>query len=224
MFLSLIVALSGRENPFKPAASSSTPATIDPHEKIEILKEVRFKLPDTAREMLELKVVYKNIDSSVGTKSIKINRSIDWHKEFIFTQKCKPKPKKKPKIKDNNSTKTDSNETNSTKVAKIKPKINEINYKPISFIKFRVKDYKIYIYTDDKLKRDLLLPSPCKVVLDFIKPKNSFYTIRKKFKTPPLKEIAVASHNGYYRAAIELDGTYRYKLKKSSFGYIVELY
>ena len=36
-------------------------------------------------------------------------------------------------------------------------------------------------------------------------------------------KVRIGSHNGYYRAVVELDGQYRYSKKKTSNGYVYTL-
>ena len=92
---------------------------------------------------------------------------------------------------------------------------------PIKFIKFLLKDYKIYIYTKDKKIRDFFINNPNELILDF-KRDAKFLAYVKKSIIKPVKKIVIANHDGYYRIAIFLDGRYKYKIKKIKKGYMIE--
>jgi len=68
--------------------------------------------------------------------------------------------------------------------------------------------------------------APHRIVLDFktdkeIEIKNSVK--EKNDECNIFKEIRMGNHDGYYRVVIELDGHYRYNLKKIAEGYLIDL-
>ncbi len=78
------------------------------------------------------------------------------------------------------------------------------------------------VVTGDKIIRNFLLVKPHRIVLDFKRDTNlKSYT--KNNKKGIFCKVRVGNHSGYYRAVIELDGQYRYKMQKTSDGYTFKL-
>ncbi len=78
------------------------------------------------------------------------------------------------------------------------------------------------IVTNDKIIRNFLLVKPHRIVIDF-KKDTSLKSYIKENKDGIFCKVRVGNHSGYYRAVVELDGQYKYNMKKVSDGYIFNL-
>jgi len=208
--LFLIITLQARENPFFPAkGEKEMPFTSNDDRTHQPLPRSSIALPSSARVIKKVTIEYENLDASVDTRSIKLNNSVDWHLPIFVSQniaeaqpiKLTPTPKKKKQI---------------TKVEK---------YKKIAttkFVSFYATNKSLKLVTKDKLIRNFLLVQPHRIVLDF-KKDASLKSYIKKVPNSAFAKIRVGNHDGYYRAVIELDGQYRYKMKEIAGGYIFTL-
>ncbi|NPA58873.1 MAG: AMIN domain-containing protein [Epsilonproteobacteria bacterium] len=192
--------LEARENPFFPTqGQKDIPYTSNDVKTIPTLKNASLKFPSSARIIKKVTVEYENLDASIETKSIKLHNLIDWHLPLFISQ---------APLKNQNNTKE-----------------TQKRYKKIAFNRYvTFFSYKkaLKILTKDKLIRNFLLARPHRIVFDFKKDTNlKSYT--KKIPQNIFKKIKIGNHKGYYRVVIELDGPYRYKIKKTSRGYIITL-
>ena len=89
--------------------------------------------------------------------------------------------------------------------------------------KYANGEIEIHIVPTSKKIRDFILLKPYKIVIDF-KRDASFYTKSVDIKKAPFEKITLGNHNGYYRAVLLLDGSYKYKLTKTLKGYLCEVY
>ncbi len=203
--LMLTLVAQARENPFFPVDDASIPEYTTNHvHKAEPFRSASIKLPDSARILQSITLTYKNIDGSIATKKINVNKSVDWHRPIIVTQSLP-----QPHIKRTAAQ---------TKHAKA-PKFKKIA--SLKFISFYVSGKKIKVLTRDRLLRNFKLIKPDRIVLDF-KREADFRTF--VFRTKRIfKKITVGNHDGYYRVVIELDGRYIYKIKKLHNGYLITL-
>ena len=85
-----------------------------------------------------------------------------------------------------------------------------------------LKKKKFKVITKDKIIRNFLLVEPHRIVLDFKRDTNLESYIKEN-KNNIFQTIRVGNHAGYYRAVIELDGLYKYSMKKISNGYMLLL-
>jgi hypothetical protein len=84
---------------------------------------------------------------------------------------------------------------------------------------FKVVGKEIHLLTKDRKVRDFALPSPSKIVVDFVaRDVFSPQTIKLKYKKY-FKNVAFGAHRDFYRVAIELNGKYIYDLSKIDDGY-----
>lgn len=200
--LFLILSLDARENPFFPAdGSKDITYTSNENRTSPPLKRATITLPSQARVIQKVTIEYKNLDGSQESKSIELDNSIDWHLPIFISQSYSQNLEKKP---------------NKTKKLKYK-KLASIKY-----ASFYASGKNLKIITKDKIIRNFLLVQPHRIVVDF-KRDTSLKSLTKKNKNTIFKKIRIGNHAGYYRAVIELDGYYRYKMSKSSDGYIFTL-
>lgn len=197
-----MLSLDARENPFFPAdGNKDMTYTSNENRTIPPLKRATITLPTQARIIQKVTIEYKNLDGSLESRSIELDNSIDWHLPIFISQNYSETLENKQK------------------------KAKKIKYKKLASIKFAsfyASDKKLKIVTKDKLLRNFLLVQPHRIVVDF-KKDASLKSLIKTNKNSIFTKIRVGNHAGYYRVVIELDGYYRYKMKKTSDGYIFNL-
>lgn len=197
VFLSL--GLLARDNPFKPVVSSKDLGEATNVSKVyQPLKVEKFKLPSSSRVLKKVKLEILNVDGSISEVSYDINKKVDWHQEIILS---------------NIPVKFDS------KPKKIEPKL----LKPFKFLTILIDKNKLLLKTKDTLIRQLFFSKPYKIAVD-LKRDVSFYTKIIKLSKLPFTKIIIGNHGKFYRVVLSLDGKYRYKIKKNSNGYLVELF
>ena len=196
------MSLESRENPFFPSdGEKDIPYTSNQSTALLPLKRAAISLPTYARVIQSVTINYKNLDGSQESRSIDLDNSVDWHLPIFISQNYS---------ESNNDVKA--------------PKENK-KYKKLTSIKyagFYSSGKKLKITTKDKIIRNFLLVKPHRIVIDFKKDVHLKSHI-KEFKNNIFSKIRIGNHSGYYRAVIELDGLYRYKMKKVSDGYTFEL-
>ncbi|WP_331774863.1 AMIN domain-containing protein [Sulfurospirillum sp. 1612] len=209
--LCLSLACVARDNPFQ-AVENIDQAT---HQKStnESFKEATMTLPDSARIMKSVAISYQNLDGSIATKTVTVDKSIDWHDTFklgiagnisSYHEVAAP-PDAAP-------------EHNMTKIDKPAPIVaHSQHYKFKDFIQFKIMGKALIVMTKDKLIRNFLVSKPYKVVLDFRRDAR-FLTKTFKTDTTPFVSIVLGNHDRYYRVAITLDGQYGYTLNKEQKG------
>ena len=206
-----IVTLFSRENPFFPIeGESDLSSSSNVVEYFEPLKIQKIRLPNSARVLKKITFTYKNLDGSIATKELKLENSIDWHYPLLVTQKLKSPQKITKK----------THKKQITKRVKRKRFVQVFKYK---FISFYQKDRFIQLKVKDSLLRKFMVVNPHRIVLDF-KRDAIFLSKEKILPSKFYKKIRLGNHDGYYRVVLELDGKYRYRVAKKSFGYLVEVY
>ncbi len=70
--------------------------------------------------------------------------------------------------------------------------------------------------------RNFLLVNPHRIVMDF-KRDTDIRSYIKKYPKDIFRSVRIGGHKGYYRVVVELDGHYRYSMKKTSDGYVIKL-
>jgi len=206
LFLLFFSALEARENPFFPVKSGDD-IFITSNQSVEIppLKQVSVTLPSTARVLESVTLSYKNLDGSISEKKIRLHNSIDWHLPLFLSQHYRnPKGKRIAQ----KSTHTSSSFSLFAK---------------LSFIKFYQKGKILKIATHDKLLRNFLLVKPHRIVCDFQRDIDIRSYEKRAPKGSLFKKVRIGTHDGYYRVVIELDGYYRYRVKKYRSYYLIEL-
>ena len=202
-----VTLLIARENPFKPVVTpEKLGATTLKKERKKEFTGVKINLPSSARILKSVEVEYQNLDGSIESKAVKIDRKIDWHDTLVLK-----------KLKDETTPKTKEKKK---EIPKKVSKVKTIKFK--NTISFQIKNSEIILKTKDKKLRDFMVTSPYKIVVDF-KKELSFYTKVYNLNLKKFKKITIGKHSGYYRVAIELDGQYIYEIKKVKNGYAIYL-
>ena len=202
LFISVFIALlEARENPFFPSDGEKDMIyTSNKGVALPTLKRATIELPSYARVLKKVTIEYKNLDGSIEKKSIELDSAVDWHLPIFISQ----------------SYTAYSNKNRTTK---------KLKYKKVATIKyasFYISGKSLKVITKDKAIRNFLLVEPHRIVVDF-KRDASLKSLVKNIKNSVFTKIRVGNHDGYYRAVIELDGYYRYKMKKINNGYIFTL-
>ena len=205
VFLSILLLLTfieARENPFFPTeGEKDITYTSNDNTSLSPLKRSTITLPTYARVIESVTINYKNLDGSQESKTLELGNSIDWHLPVFISQSYGPMAQTSMKVKS-------------------KKKFKKIASTPQ--LSFFSSEKTLQIKTNDKVIRDFLLVKPHRIVLDFDKDTNLKSFIKSNPKNI-FSKIRVGNHDKYYRVVIELDGYYRYSMKKSSFGYTLNL-
>ncbi len=202
-----LLTLQARENPFFPAQGGEDVLYTPSQTKTSPpLKRSSITLPSSARAIKKVTIEYENLDASIDEKSIVLNNSIDWHLPIFISQSYS-------QTKTATTIKADRRSQSKTKYKKIAA---------VKYVSFYSAQKTLKIVTNDTIIRNFLLVEPHRIVLDFKRDTN----LRSYSKENPKDifcKIRVGNHAGYYRAVVELDGLYRYKMQKVSNGYILTL-
>jgi hypothetical protein len=84
--LLILNPLFGRENPFfSKGADIDIPLSSNYINPPENFSKIVFELPDSARIVDAIEIVYKNIDGSIDRKRVDVDKIIDWKKKFAFS-------------------------------------------------------------------------------------------------------------------------------------------
>lgn len=205
--LLLASSLIARENPFEALKTSSTTGKATYKEDTrKDFSNLKANLPSSARILKSVEFHFQNLDGSLESMNIEIDKKVDWHDELTLSNDHFNAP-----------TPTMVASVPTKKVAK---NLKSINFKNI--IKFSIDGKSLHVKTSDKKIRDFLVTKPYKIIIDF-KRELSFYTKVYNLKTRYFRSITLGKHNGYYRVAIELDGKYLYNKQKVKDGYIFNL-
>ena len=193
------LTLFARENPFFPINSAlDIPLTTEQMQKPPMLKRATLTLPSSAREIESVVVRYKNMDGSISEKSVTLQNSVDWHLPIFISQNYNLNGSSQRKMK-------------------------YIKFVALPFISFSTKDKEMQIDTKDRLLRSFLLVKPHRIVCDFKRDIDLRSFVKKAKQTNVFKKINIGTHRGYYRVVIELDGFYKYSIKKTNKGYLISL-
>lgn len=216
----LLTTINARENPFFPiVGEKDIPITSNQNRAKAPLKRATITLPAQARVLKKVTLEYKNLDGSLESKSIELDNAVDWHLPIFISQTYSTQTTSAQ------ITPTPKNNENIIK-EEIKPnekkKIKFDRIFSITHLKISYSNKKLKLMTDDKIIRDFLLVNPHRIVIDFEKD-TDIKSYTRKYPDAIFKEIRIGNHKGYYRAVIELDGVYRYDMKKTSYGYFLEL-
>ena len=198
----MLLSLEARENPFFPANSDNdTLYTSNKDRTLPPLKRATITLPTDARVIQKVTIEYKSLDGSVDSKSIDLQHSVDWHLPLFISQSY--------------------NTSTPKKASKSKKK----RYKQVagsSQLKFLTSGKTLKITTNDKIIRNFLLVNPHRIVIDF-KKQVAMKAFTKNIQNSIFTKIRVGNHAGYYRVVVELDGHYRYRLKRNKGSYVFTL-
>ncbi len=184
----LLSSLAARENPFFPASDLQN-VTSNVSDAKPSLSPISYPIPDQARILQEVTVTFQNVDGTIESRVIEIDKSIDWRKPLVLSQ---------GNISSSPRTETSKNASAAD----------------FGFIRFDTKGKWMTIKTDVPPMRHFVLSEPNRIVIDF-KPSRIFKNDKAFFNASPFVSVAVANHGKFGRATITLDGRYECTLKQT---------
>ncbi|RDU69427.1 AMIN domain-containing protein [Helicobacter cholecystus] len=186
--------LLGREDPFElKMTPKKSPQSVE-GEISQPLESLDVKLPSTTRILKEVKFIYQKIDGSIGEKSVKIERDIDWHYPITISQ-----------IGDKSI------------IEEKKP----MSY-TLGDFEFIIIGKSIRIYSPYKILQNFVLPKPFRIIIDLRRTEkiiNQDIKLKGRFFT----DISLGTHQDFYRVTLALDGQYGYNIEQDEKGYIITL-
>lgn len=201
----LLSLTQARDNPFFPAEGiKNLPISSNKIKSFTPLQRVALNLPGSARIVKEVTIRYQNLDGSIASKSILLDRSVDWHLPIFISQNF---------ISDENTIST-IQKTPEKKYEKI------VDFGVAAFYQ---SGSSMKIETADRLIRHFMVVEPHRIVMDFKKVAD-FRSKTKKISGTPYKKIRIGNHSGYYRVVIELDGQYHYTIKHEDKALVLTCY
>lgn len=188
LFLSMVLltSLSGRENPFFALDPSKSKVSSNIVEAKEPLNAINYHLPAEARVLKEVTFTVQNLDGSVESKTLSVEKGLDWHRPLTIYQ------------------------AGSMKGASTTSSSGSADF---GFIKFSAQNKTLTVHTTDVLSRHFTLSDPNRIVLDF-KRDTAFRGEEKGINAGIFKSVTLSNHNKFIRATILLDGIYSSEVKK----------
>lgn len=188
--LLLAGALFGRENPFFAAdPSQMQKVTSNIPDTKPALGTIRYNPPNQSRILQEATFTFQNIDGSIETQKIQIDRQIDWHKPIHITQGA-----------DTKSEQSGSNKNASSA--------------DFGFIKIATFGKRMSITANTSVIRHFPLSDPNRIIIDF-KDDREFNLAEKTLNAAPYISASVGNHGKFIRVSIVLDGRYSYAFKQN---------
>lgn len=212
----ITMTLLARENPFFPTSEGlDLPISSNEDASLAKLTKESIKLDSSSRVIKKVTIEYQRLDGSMATKSLDINKQIDWHKPIYISQEI---DEQKPKTLEQKTI-------IEPKKQEQPPQISSENFLTVTSLpqKISLMDKKILLYSSDELERSFVMSEPCRVVLDF-KSTNRVKNQNIKLDKSIFTQLKVGFHDGYYRLVFELDGKYKHKLTKKETGYEIEFF
>jgi len=188
-YLLLLTPLAARENPFFPTdAAQIQKVTSNIADTKPPLGSISHALPDQSRILKEVSFTVQNVDGSIETHKIDVDKSIDWHKPILLMQ-----------------GKNDS-AVPSTK--------NSRSSADFGILNLHTQGKSLTIVSSAPLLRHFALAKPNRIVIDF-KDEREFSLIEKTLDAAPYVSASVGTHGKFIRATITLDGRYGYTFKRN---------
>lgn len=188
----LMSTITARENPFFAAAESSAlPVTSNMLESRPKLTSLPYNLSTQARVLKEISFTVQNVDGSIETRTVAVDKDIDWHAPLIISQ---------------------SSRSHSTESGISDGKSSSADF---GFIHIDTHGKRLVIKTNDTLVRHFALTDPNRIVIDY-KHQEPFTLKNKALNAPPYTSVSIANHGKFVRVTLTLDGKYDYSLKNSA--------
>ena len=234
LFLSFVVILEARENPFETQMSPQIVGqTTQIKDERTDFQTASITLPSSARILKSASVTFQNLDGSISEEIIGIEQNVDWHLPLILSSQKKetppsPSPVILPETKKMVEKKVVSAPAPTLETESATKKTISLNsstensFKLNDDLSFFINQNEITIFTKELKVRDFLIADPYKIVVDF-KKVNTYGTKTLEFQKAPFVSATLGSHDGFYRIALLLDGHYRYDLRAFNGGYIIKL-
>ncbi len=181
----------------------SNPFTIDANQRDfqaqqkntgkKFLQTESIQLPSNARELKSVTLKYQNIDGSIDTRELLIDKTIDWHYPIRITQ-----------------------ENAIANISRRYFSLNDFEFF-MEGATFSINSGK------HKIIRHFLLPSPTTIVIDFSRDRGAGYTGSLGTGEHIFTDVSVDTKETFYRVSITLDGTYKYSLKSKNNTHVISV-
>lgn len=189
----LMSTVTARENPFFAATESAVlPVTSNLQESRPRLTSLPYTFSSQARSLKEISFTIQNVDGSIETHTMAIDKSIDWHAPLTISQ----------------SSRSVSGESGIT----VGGKNSSADF---GFIRIDTHGKRLVIKSNDTMVRHFALTDPNRIVIDY-KHQEAFTLKEKALNAPPYTSVSVANHGKFIRVTLTLDGKYDYSLKNSA--------
>lgn len=189
----LISAATARENPFfATAESAALPVTSNIEDSRPELTSLPYTFSSQARTLKEISFTIQNVDGSIETRTMTVNRNIDWHAPIVISQ--------------------------SSQSASAKSGISAIGKNSsadFGFIRIDTKGKRLVITSNDSMIRHFSLTNPNRIIIDY-KHQEPIVLTEKVLNAPPYASVRIANHGKFVRATVTLDGKYNYSLTKNA--------
>lgn len=189
----LISTVTARENPFFPATESTAlSVTSNLQESRPRLTSLPYTFSSQARALKEISFTVQNVDGSIETHTMAVDRNIDWHAPITISQ----------------SSRSLSGESGIS----VGEKTSSADF---GFIRIDTHGKRLVIKSNDAMMRHFALTDPNRIVIDY-KHQEPFDLKEKILNAPPYTSLRVANHGKFIRVTLTLDGKYDYRLKNSA--------
>lgn len=176
------------ENPFVIDANQRDfPAPQKNRDKPHLSTE-SLQLPSNAREIKTVRVTFQNIDGTLGTRELKIDKTIDWQYPIKISQQ--------------------------EAVRNITKRYFSLN----GFEFYMEGSTLIVKSPKHRMLRHFLLGSPLTIVIDFSRDGGGLYDGKIGTGEKHFASVGLNSRTDSYRLSITLDGLYEYSLKSAKDG------
>lgn len=187
----LVSLLAARENPFFTHDESHLPVTSNIPDSLPKLTTLPYNFPNQARVLKEVSFTVQNLDGSIETRTMTIEKSIDWHTPLTLSQGSRSGSVDKPSSAVAQSANAD-----------------------FGFLRFSTNGKHLTIKSNDPMIRHFSLTEPNRIIVDFNH--NEVFTMKEKvLNAPPYNAVNITNQGKFVRATIILDGRYDYSLTKN---------
>lgn len=188
----ILSASAARENPFFEAdISRSLPVTSNIPDTLPKLTSTSYTLPNQARILKEVSFTIQNVDGSIETQVVQVDRSIDWHSPLVISQSSR------------GISGGSSNDYSANSMA------------DFGFLRIDTKGKRLAISSKYQMMRHFSLTDPNRIIIDY-KHQEVFTPKEKILNAPPYASASVANHGKFVRLTLVLDGRYDYTLKNNA--------
>lgn len=181
--LFLNVELFAASNPFMIDANQRDFQAQQKNKGKKYLSAERIALPSNARELKSVILTLQNLDGTVTSRELKVDKTIDWHYPITITQ-----------------------EGAIRNIAKRYFTLNDFEF-------LMDGQTLIISSPKHRLIRHFLLVNPTTIIVDFSRDKGSAYDGKIGTGEKVISDIQVSVRADFYRVTIILDGIYQYNLK-----------
>lgn len=179
------VSLYASQNPFVINANQRDFQAQQNNKGKKHLTTESVQLPSNARELKSVTLIFQNLDGTLESKQLKIDKTIDWHYPIKITQQ--------EAIRN---------------IAKRYFSLNDFEF----YVEGKTL---VISSPKHRILRHFLLVSPTTIVVDFSRDNGIAYDGNIGTGEQYYAKVGVNAKSNLYRVSIELDGMYQYTLKST---------